>query len=65
MASEAVTFRKRSEHHAVGLLPPPLAAFKKQRAYLPPVFPAPALLFPTAITPDLGQGEEVRRRGPA
>jgi hypothetical protein len=31
----------------------------------PPLFPAPSLLLPTAITSDLGQGEEVRRRGPA
>ncbi len=38
--------------------------FKKQRAYLPPVFPAPSLLFPTAHSTDLGPGEKVRERGP-
>ena len=54
-----------SNHHAVGPLLLPLAASRHSAGLPSPVFPAPSLLLPTAITPDLGQGEEVRRRGPA
>ena len=50
-----------SNHHAVGPLLLPLAAPSISAGLPSPVFPAPSLLLPTAITPDLGQGEEVRR----
>jgi hypothetical protein len=43
--------------------PWPRAAFQNQRAYLPQMFPAPSLLFPTAHLTDWGPGERVRERG--
>jgi hypothetical protein len=58
--------RAQRARHAVGpllLVPARRGLSKHQRAYLPQMFPAPSLLFPTAITPDLGPGERVRERG--
>ena len=42
----------QSNQHAVGPLLPPLAAFSNSAGLPSPVFPAPSLLLPTAITPD-------------
>ena len=49
--------------------PRPLAAFDRLRACLPPVFPSPSLLFPTAQVTDWGRvrgcGREVRTWRPS
>jgi len=44
--------------------PWPRAAFQQRRAYFPPVFPAPSLLFPTVNYTGFRTGEKVRKRGP-
>jgi hypothetical protein len=56
----------QSNQHAVGplLLAPARRGLQQQRAYLPPVFPAPSLLFPTVNHTGFRTGEWVRERGP-
>ena len=55
--------RAQRARHAVGPLLPPLAAFSNSAGLPPPVFPAPSLLFPTAITTDLGPVRGCGREG--